>query len=149
MGVNVFAVAVYILNQLDFSVSAMKLQKLVYYSRAWSLVWDEAELFQEEIQAWANGPVVPVLYWEHQGQFTVDAAMFECKAEGELTDDQRETIDAVLEYYAEHSPQWLSDQTHREDPWVHARRDVAPLARSSEVITTASMAEYYSSLPEQ
>ena len=43
-------------------MSAMKLQKLVYYCQAWSLVWDEEQLFKDEIQAWANGPVAPYLY---------------------------------------------------------------------------------------
>jgi len=32
-------------------------------------VWDESPLFEEDIQAWANGPVVQVLYSYHQGQF--------------------------------------------------------------------------------
>ena len=32
----------------------MKLQKLVYYSQAWSLIWDEKPLFEEEIEAWAK-----------------------------------------------------------------------------------------------
>ncbi|WP_307850044.1 MULTISPECIES: type II toxin-antitoxin system antitoxin SocA domain-containing protein [unclassified Saccharopolyspora] len=42
-------------------MTAMKLQKLVYYSQAWHLVWDERPLFDEPVQAWANGPVVPDL----------------------------------------------------------------------------------------
>ncbi len=58
MTVSVESVAAYILSQHG-KLSAMKLQKLVYYCQAWSLVWDEAPLFQEQIQAWANGPVVP------------------------------------------------------------------------------------------
>src|SRR5689334_5878093 len=43
-------------------VSAMKLEKLVYYCQAWSLVWDERPMFSERIEAWANGPVCPDLY---------------------------------------------------------------------------------------
>jgi len=49
----------------------MKLQKLVYYSQAWALVWDEEPLFTERVEAWANGPVVPDLYREHKGLFKV------------------------------------------------------------------------------
>ena len=55
--VNVFDVVDYILNKLG-KMSVLKLQKLVYYSQAWSLVWDEKQLFDEEIQAWANGPII-------------------------------------------------------------------------------------------
>lgn len=63
-------VAAYILRKKG-EMTAMKLQKLVYYSQAWSLVWDEEPLFEEEIQAWVNGPVIPALYQAHRGQFKV------------------------------------------------------------------------------
>ena len=60
-------VARYILERLapdrfGDRVTAWKLQKLVYYAQAWSLVWDEVPLFPERIEAWANGPVCPTLY---------------------------------------------------------------------------------------
>ena len=50
---NVFDTAKYILEQSG-SMSTMKLQKLCYYSQAWSLVWDDSPLFDEDFQAWAN-----------------------------------------------------------------------------------------------
>ncbi len=66
-------VAEYILREMG-PVTAMKLQKLVYYSQAWSLVWDEEPIFEEEIQAWANGKqriwgikdrnILKVLWWD-------------------------------------------------------------------------------------
>src|SRR5258708_40323860 len=40
----------------------LRLQKLLYYAQAWSLVLRESELFPEEIQAWRWGPVVPAVY---------------------------------------------------------------------------------------
>lgn len=140
---NAHDVAHYILEQAG-EMTAMKLQKLVYYSQAWSLVWDDQPLFPEQIEAWANGPVVPVLYQEHRGLFKVknwpdgDAA--------NLTLSERETVDAVLEHYEQKSSQWLSELTHQEQPWVEARGDLAPGERGSSVITHAAMAEYYGSL---
>ena len=53
--VNVLDIAAYILCKQG-AMTAMKLQKLVYYSQAWSLVWDDKPLFRERIEAWANGP---------------------------------------------------------------------------------------------
>ena len=50
----------------------MKLQKLVYYCQAWSLVWDDMPLFESRIEAWANGPVVLDLYYRHRGQYWID-----------------------------------------------------------------------------
>jgi len=54
-------VAIYIMEQCG-PMTAMKLQKLVYYSQAWHLVWDEEPLFSDPIEAWANGPIVRSLY---------------------------------------------------------------------------------------
>ena len=68
--VNAHDVAAYILKKLG-RTTAMKLQKLVYYSQAWSLVWDEKPLFHNRIEAWINGPVIPNLYSVHRGMFDV------------------------------------------------------------------------------
>jgi len=56
---TVIDVSRYILERMG-EMTAMKLQKLCYYAQAWSLVWDERPLFDERIEAWANGPVCPV-----------------------------------------------------------------------------------------
>lgn len=127
-------------------MTAMKLQKLVYYSQAWSVVWDGEPLFNEQIQAWANGPVVPELYKIHQGQFLLND--LSNGSEENLTDDQRETIDSVLNFYGNMPAQVLSDLTHSEDPWKLARRGLSDGERGEHEITLASMEEYYSSLPE-
>ena len=136
-------VAAYILEQLG-SVTAMKLQKLVYYSQAWSLVWDERPLFQARIEAWANGPVVPALYASHRGQFRI--ATWPKGDPRRLKTSERETVDAVLKFYGDKSSQWLSDLTHRERPWLEARANLLPGERGEALITLASMAEYYGSL---
>jgi len=140
--VSVHDVAAYILKKQG-PITAMKLQKLVYYCQAWSLVWDEKPLFRSKIEAWANGPVVPDLYERHRGQFKV------AKWEGvpsALNQTQKETVDAILGSYGDKPSQWLSDLTHQEDPWKEARAGLAPGERGSRVITHASMAEYYGSL---
>lgn len=146
---NVFDVATYIVQQLG-EMSAVKLQKLVYYSQAWSLVWDECQLFPEEIQAWAAGPVAPALYERHRGQFRVTAEMLRGGNLASLTTDQRETVDAVTEFYGPKTGRWLSDLTHAESPWrdARARADASPGEFCREVITLADMAEYYSGLTD-
>ena len=140
-----FDVAQYILEKCG-PMSAMKLQKLVYYAQAWSLVWDDAPLFSNRIEAWANGPVVRDLYATHRGLFMVDAKTFAPQAVGTLSNDQKETIDAVLQAYGDKSPQWLSDQTHAEGPWRTARAGLAEGERGEHEIPLASMSEYYSAL---
>lgn len=142
---TVFDVAKYILEK-EGSMSAMKLQKLAYYAQAWSLVWDDKPLFAERIEAWANGPVVRDLYNVHRGLFTVSPVMLAPYAQENLDEAQRETVDEVLAAYGKRSAQWLSDQTHAEEPWRLARSGLSDNERGESEISLASMAEYYSSL---
>ncbi|OFV94050.1 MAG: hypothetical protein A3H28_10730 [Acidobacteria bacterium RIFCSPLOWO2_02_FULL_61_28] len=139
---TVHDVAAYVLEKHG-PMTTMKLQKLVYYAQAWSLVWDEKPLFGEAIEAWANGPVVRELYDRHRGEFRVSRWEGNPNA---LADEEKETIDRVLGFYGVMSSQQLSDLTHREDPWKNARKGLSPNQRGDEVISHAAMAEYYESL---
>ncbi len=140
---TVFDVASYILERRG-SMTGMKLQKLVYYSQAWSLVWEEAPLFEEPIEAWAYGPVVPALYDLHRGNLEISKLR---KGDPDiLSQNQKETIEKVLEYYGDRPTWWLSDLTHIEDPWREARAGCEDGERCNRVISHAAMFEYYSSL---
>ncbi|MEU9516817.1 type II toxin-antitoxin system antitoxin SocA domain-containing protein [Micromonospora sp. NPDC048169] len=137
-------VAAYILEQCG-EMTAMKLQKLVYYSKAWHLVWDNAPLFNDRIEAWANGPVVRALYAQHRKRMNVAAGDIDGDS-SRLTQDERETIDAVLKFYGKLKAFELSDLTHSERPWLDARGDTPPGAPSSALITDDAMYEYYDGL---
>lgn len=140
---SVFDVAVYILRKQG-SMTTMKLQKLVYYCQAWSLVWDERPLFPEKILAWANGPVVRDLFKHFQGLYEVSDTTIGDPSK--LNKDQVDTINAVLGYYGKKPSQWLSDLTHMEPPWLNARKGLSDDQRGDQEITLASMSEYYGSI---
>jgi len=140
---SVLDVAAYILEQKG-AMTTWKLQKLVYYCQAWSLVWDEDILFPEAIEAWANGPVVRELYNKHRGQFHIGRVK---RGNPEsLLEYQRDTIDGVLNFYGDKSPQWLSDLTHMEDPWKLARKGIPDGDRGEAIISKKSLKKYYASL---
>jgi uncharacterized phage-associated protein len=145
---TVFDVAKHILEQQNSDMTVMKLQKLVYYSQAWHVVWDENALFENEIQAWANGPVTVDLYNAHRGLFKITAQSLENGASTNLNANEIETINKVLSYYGDKSAQWLSDLTHMEAPWIQAREraGVSEGHICQEVISLADMHEYYSGL---
>jgi uncharacterized phage-associated protein len=142
---SVLDVAAYILRKQG-PMTAMKLQKLVYYSQAWALVWDDKPLFRERIEAWANGPVVRKLYEVHRGHYRV--SRIPGGLSRRLDSEQRDTVDAVLGHYGEKSSQWLSDLSHMEQPWRDARTRHGLTAgeRGNAIIRHADMAEYYASL---
>lgn len=141
---NIFDVAKYILEHKG-TMSTMKLQKLCYYAQAWSLVWDDAPLFDEEFEAWANGPVCRELFMKTQGQYSVSASD-ETGGNDDLTDNQKDTINQVLKHYGEHNAQWLSQLTHMEEPWNQARVGIPAGMGCNRIISKESMAIYYGGL---
>lgn len=146
--VGVCDVAKYILKKSG-EMTAMKLQKLAYYAQAWNLVWNEKPLFNEQIEAWANGPVVRKLYDAHRGQFKVNVSTLNCPASiSKLSESQKKTIDRVLEFYGKKNAQWLIDLSHMESPWIDARKEACLKdgERGEAVISHASMHEYYSGI---
>jgi uncharacterized phage-associated protein len=140
---TVLDVAQYILEHAG-NMSTWKLQKLVYYSQAWHLVWADQPLFEEKIEAWANGPVAPTLYEQHKGCFSV--ASIQGGDSELLTPDERESIDKIIGYYGKFNGQQLSDLTHQEAPWMQAREGMGYNERGNVEITKESLAEYYGSL---
>ena len=148
---NVYDTAEHILGKVG-PTTAMKLQKLVYYSQAWHLAWTELPLFTEKIQAWRDGPVVQELFDLHKGQFRIEPGFFSNLIKPQiiekLSKDDQDIVDRVVDYYGKRDPHWLSQLTHLEDPWKNARDkcQARDQDHSSEEISHQSMFEYYSSL---
>ena len=143
--VTVFDVAKYILDKYG-AMSAMKLQKLIFYSQAMSMVWDDVPLFNDDFEAWAKGPVCRSLFNAHRGMFMLNDSKFLEPYKpnvSRLNTEQRETIDAVVSSLIDYPPYALSDMVHKEKPWLDARGDLPNGARCQNIITKNSMLEYY------
>lgn len=145
---SVFDVAKYVLNHAG-AMSTMKLEKLVYYCQAWSLAWDGVPLFQEDFQAWANGPVCPELFATHRGRFWLDRDYYDSYS-GCFDQAQQDTMNAVLDGYADKEPQWLSELTHKERPWRETRQlhNARPGDPCHCEISKDLMQEYYGGLED-
>lgn len=67
---TIFNVVSYILD-ITGTITTIKLQKLAYYSQAYSLATTGYPLFNEDFQAWRNGTVCPELFVMHRGKFLI------------------------------------------------------------------------------
>ena len=144
--VSVFDVAQYVLSKLEEPCTTMKLHKLLYYCQAWHLVWEDKPLFKEDIEAWANGPVIRALFNFHQGMYWATLNQLTLGNPSKLNNVQKEDINYVLRFYGNKTSQWLIDQTHIEAPWRNARKGLLPNERGNRIIPLEAMSEYYSSL---
>lgn len=144
--ITIIDVANYILDKMG-ELTTMKLQKLTYYCQAWSLAWDEKPLFEDDFEAWANGPVSRKLYYKHAGNFIVKKP-YDDNYKKLFSEEQIDTMDKVLEFYGQKDPIWLSEATHQELPWIEARRNANAKVgeRCNEIISKETMQEYYGGL---
>jgi uncharacterized phage-associated protein len=118
----------------------LKLQKLLYYCQGFALVLLGRPLFENVIEAWKHGPVVPDVYHEFKewgNGIITDLGPGNPFA---LSDEERELIDEVYEVYGEYSALRLRNQTHNEPPWQDA------IDRSDPTITKQALLDFFPSL---
>ena len=142
---TVFDVTKYILEEMG-EMTTWKLQKLVYFSQAWSLVWDERSLFEDDFEAWANGPVVRALFNAHKGRMYINANMLIKGDSSKLDATAKETVGVVIRDYGGLSGRELSQIAHSERPWKEARRGIPAGESSENIINSDVMYDFYSGL---
>lgn len=118
----------------------MQRQKILYYTQAWHLAWQGTPLFEEDIQAWEKGPVVPEA-WRADKNLGEELVS---KFDGKLTTEQTLIVDAVWKHYGRNGGTALSALTHIEEPWIHHYEKVNSFVRGSDVIPKEEMRAYYS-----
>ena len=130
---NVFDIAAYITNYQE--VDNLKLQKLLFYTQAVSLVRFKKIAFSAVIEAWDYGPVVPEVYKKIK-KYKQPIKM--APPEDQLETHIIRSIDMVLKFYGEMSGLELMTMTHTEKPWIDAYKK----GRNSEITNKAIKAYY-------
>jgi uncharacterized phage-associated protein len=124
----------------------LKLQKLLYYAQAWFLALNDRELFSEDFQAWAHGPVLPSQYHRFKNYTWQPLAVD--VAEPETAEEISDHLMEIIEVFGIETAVALEQMTHREKPWVEARGGVPDGSPSTNQIKKTSMRDYYRSLTE-
>ncbi len=137
---TVHDVAAILLERLG-PITAMKLEKLVYYCQCWHLARYGSLLFNERIEAWRQGPIIPALYQRHRGKYTVSSWPYGESAN--LNAAERNSVGWVVQHYGHFSPIQLSRMTHNELPWRLARGTLPDHERSTEKIRPEVIRNYY------
>ena len=96
-------------------VSNMKLQKLLYYQQGFHLAYFEKPLFEESIEAWMYGPVVPSIYEKYKTEGSNGLSYSSDVIS--LTSKEEALFNEVMRVYGEFSAIGLMNLTHSENPW--------------------------------
>ena len=128
-------------KSIESRITPLKLQKLLYYAQAWSLVFRGKIFFYEDIEAWIHGPVVPRVYrhYKQYGYSTLPQEDFFSK----LKDDEINILNMVWMSYGKKSAKFLEELTHSEYPWIKTRTGLRVDQPSTKKISLRDMKNYY------
>lgn len=133
-------------QECEEPITNLKINKLVYYTQAWHLAVFKEPLFADEIEAWVHGPVVPALYETYKSFRWMPIAADDLnkkEIKEEFSPEQQELLEDIVEIYFPETAYALEQLTHGEDPWMFARKGLAPYEPSNNIITQESMKNYY------
>lgn len=116
-------------------ITNLKLQKLLYYAQGIVLAVTDRKLFDDKIEAWIHGPVVPVIYRKYKC-FKDGGIAFEGTSDSvDLPDDITKLLEYVYKEFGQFSAWRLRDMTHNEAPWQSTK--------INGVISTDLIKEYF------
>lgn len=104
------------------SLSIMSILKLAYIAHGWRLEMVDQPLFQNRIEAWQHGPVIPDVYSAFRPQGIVPQSSV---ADFPVPTDPAdvEFLEQIYKIYGHMSPFHLSELTHVPGgPWETARK---------------------------
>ena len=105
--------------QPDFGdvITNLKLQKLLYYMQGFYLAIFEEPLFDDEIEAWMYGPVVPSIYNIYNKDGKAPLYNDDDYESIEMSAEHEDLFSQVYSAYGQFSAIKLMEMTHKEKPW--------------------------------
>ncbi|HEY2839781.1 MAG TPA: type II toxin-antitoxin system antitoxin SocA domain-containing protein [Pirellulales bacterium] len=128
-------------NRYGDVVTNLRLQKLLYYAQAWYLAIYGAPLFQEEFEAWPNGPMQPLVFgkYRHFGSRPIDAPAGVAR----LPKQEEKHIADLLQSYGRLSGFEIEQLSREETPWRESRLGLSDEEPSNRVILKNAIKRYY------
>ena len=122
-----------------------KLQKLCYYTQAWSYALKNKPFMDSEFQAWIHGPVSPELYGKYKDSSFEDLYP-DSDIKTDFKNDCREFLENIWETYGDSTGNSLEVLTHKELPWIKARTGYGTYDNCEEIISKDDMRVFYRSI---
>lgn len=113
------SVAKYIFNAVeDKHVTPMQLIKLAYIANGYMLGLHGRTLFDEKVEAWRYGPVIPSVYKAVRNFGGNKIENLDSVADGIFSQEEKDVMGQVARKYGKYDGITLSSATHKpETPW--------------------------------
>lgn len=122
-------------------ITHLKVQKLLYFAEAWCQALFNKTLFNEEMEAWAHGPVVRAVYEEFSSfgwqplEVSKDLVTFD--------QDINDLLSDIFTVYGKFSAKSLEHMTHEDQPWINARNGKSPEERCTDIIPKQEIKTFF------
>jgi uncharacterized phage-associated protein len=132
------------------NITAMKLQKLLFYAHGWCLGLYGWPLVADQVEAWTYGPVFPRIYHlaKSYGSHPITSQLYDYFSELSQVpagDPRVHLLEKIWELYGEYTAAQLSHMTHEPSgPWARIRRDNP--GRKGTDIPDSLLREYFGRL---
>jgi len=106
-------------------LSNLKLQKLLYFAQGHHFAMIGGPLFDDRMEAWSHGPVVPSVYRTYKEFESSDLELADDDAFSwdDVDDATTQLLIDVWERYGIYSAWYLRDLAHSQSPWQECWRE--------------------------
>ncbi len=139
---SAFDIAEYVIkkcNDQGKGISNLKLQKILYFIQAEFLVRTGKPIFNDSIEAWDFGPVVPSVYRKYRIYGGANIPYYDGDVDFSFNSNDRDIMDDIINSCADLSASQLVEMTHKQDPWRDAYSDYR-----GKIISNESIKNYFS-----
>lgn len=127
-------------KETNRQISNLKLQKILYFVQAEFLVAKNEPCFEEPIEAWDFGPVVPSVYYEYRMFGGAEIPRIgSSNVKGIISPSDRKILNGIIDACSEYSASALVEITHNQTPWKMAHE----FGSYNSVITPESIKDYF------
>lgn len=131
---------VYIMGEAFDDLTNMKINKLLYYAQGYHLREFGKPLFDDAIEAWEHGPVVPEVYTAYRQYGEKPITLYDDSDVANVPPEAEDILFAVARKYGKYTASALRNMTHViGSPW----NNVYKSGRQHIVIPERLMQEYF------
>lgn len=137
----------YLLQECE-DITALSLQKALYYIQGFYSAFYKRFLFEEDCQAWVHGPVYKNIYMKYK-EYRFDTNHKPQSMNIDVfTREEKELLDAIIRFVCCYSGKVLESFTHKETPWLATRADLPASTATDRIIEKEMMQAYFNKIKE-